>query len=56
MRQAYGRMNGLLMQQASALAYTDVVSWMVVVVACLVPLTFIMKRPPKDAGEAPPMH
>jgi DHA2 family multidrug resistance protein len=55
-RQAYGRMNGLLMQQASALAYTDVVSWMVVVVACLVPLTFIMKRPPKDAGEAPPMH
>ncbi len=56
MHQAYGRMAGLLQQQATALAYTDVVSWMAVVVACLVPLTFIMRRPPKGAGDAPPMH
>jgi MFS transporter, DHA2 family, multidrug resistance protein len=55
-RQAYGRMAGLLQQQATALAYTDVVSWMVVVVAALVPLTFIMKKPPKGGGAAPPMH
>ncbi len=55
-KQAYARMAGLLQQQAMALAYTDVVSWMVIVVACLTPLTFIMKRPPKGGGDAPPMH
>jgi DHA2 family multidrug resistance protein len=56
MHQAYGRMAGLLQQQATALAYTDVVSWMAVAVACLVPLTFLMKRPPKGGTDAPPMH
>jgi hypothetical protein len=49
-------MAGLMQQQATALAYTDVVSWMVIVVACLVPMTFLMKRPPKGGGDAPPMH
>jgi DHA2 family multidrug resistance protein len=55
-KQAYARMSGLLQQQSMALAYTDVVSWMVIVVACLTPLTFIMKRPPKGGADAPPMH
>ena len=53
--QAYGRMAALLQTQAATLAYTDVVSGMALIVACLVPLCFIMKRPPKDSV-APPMH
>ncbi len=55
MRQAYGRAAALLQQQATTLAYTDVVSALAIIVACLVPLCFIMKRPPKHL-EAPPMH
>ncbi|MGA9889725.1 MAG: MFS transporter, partial [Candidatus Acidiferrales bacterium] len=55
MRQAYARMAALLQTQAATLAYTDVVSGMALIVACLVPLCFIMKRPPKDLA-APPMH
>jgi DHA2 family multidrug resistance protein len=55
MRQAYGRAAALLQQQATTLAYTDVVSGLAIIVACLVPLCFIMKRPPEHQ-EAPPMH
>src|SRR5271156_4493984 len=54
--QAYGRVAALLQQQATNLAYADIVSGMAVVVAALAPLAFLMKRPPKHAPEAPPMH
>ncbi len=54
--QAHGRVAALLTQQATTLAYGDVVSVMAVVVGVLAPLAFIMKRPPKHAAEAPPMH
>jgi MFS transporter, DHA2 family, multidrug resistance protein len=54
--QAHGRVAALLTQQATTLAYGDVVSVMAVVVGLLAPLAFIMKRPPKHAAEAPPMH
>ena len=55
--QAYGRIAMMMQQQASALAYRDVVSILAVVVACLIPLAFIMQRPAKStAGEAPPPH
>jgi MFS transporter, DHA2 family, multidrug resistance protein len=56
MRQAYARMGALLQQQATALAYKDVVSVLAIVIACLIPLAFIMKRPPASGGPAPPMH
>jgi MFS transporter, DHA2 family, multidrug resistance protein len=56
MRQAYARMFALLQQQASALAYKDVVSVLALVVACLVPLAFIMRRPPASAAEVRSMH
>jgi len=56
MRQAYARMGMILEQQASALAYKDVVSILAVIIACLIPLPFIMKRPPSGTGQAPPMH
>jgi DHA2 family multidrug resistance protein len=55
MRRAYGRAAALLQKQATTLAYTDVVSGLAIIVACLVPLCFIMKRPPKHL-EVPPMH
>ena len=55
-RQAYGRMGAMLQQQATTLAYGDVVSVMAIAVAFLAPLAFIMKRPPKHDTEAPPMH
>jgi hypothetical protein len=54
--QAHGRVAALLQQQATTLAYGDVVSVMAIVVGLLAPLAFIMKRPPKHAAEAPPMH
>jgi hypothetical protein len=38
--------SALLQQQATTLAYTDVVSGLAIIVAPLVPLCFIMKRPP----------
>ena len=42
--------------QAAALAFRDVVSILVVVVVCLIPLAFIMKKPPRAGGDAPPAH
>jgi len=52
---AYARVAALLGQQAATLAYTDVVSTLAVIVGCLVPLCFIMKRPPKGLA-APSLH
>jgi MFS transporter, DHA2 family, multidrug resistance protein len=61
MAQAYGRVNMMLTQQASAVAYKEIVSYLAIAVLCLAPLVAIMKRPPKpQAGqkkeEAPPAH
>jgi DHA2 family multidrug resistance protein len=56
MRQAYARMNGLLDQQASAVAYKDIISVLALLILCLVPIVSIMKRPPKAQGEVPPAH
>ena len=53
--QAYARMSFMVQQQASSLAYKDVVSLLALLVACLIPLTFIMKRPPSH-GAPPPAH
>ncbi len=55
-RQAYGRIEMLVQQQAAALAYKDVVAVLAVVVACLIPLAFIMQKPAARAGDVPPAH
>ncbi len=55
LHQAYARVALMMQQQASSLAYKDAVSSMAVLVAFLIPLTFIMKRPPAHTA-APPMH
>jgi DHA2 family multidrug resistance protein len=53
--QAYARVLLMVQQQATAVAYKDAVSVLAVLVALLIPLTFIMKRPPAHSA-APPMH
>jgi MFS transporter, DHA2 family, multidrug resistance protein len=54
-RQAYGRVEFMVQQQAAALAFADVVAGLAIVVACLVPLAFVMKKPPRGPrAEAPP--
>jgi DHA2 family multidrug resistance protein len=55
-RQAYARIAQLLEQQATALAYKDVISFLAILVACLTPLAFIMKRPSAHDAVAPPVH
>ncbi len=53
--QAYARISLMVQQQAAAVAYKDAVSVLAVLVAFLIPLTFLMKRPPAHSA-APPMH
>jgi MFS transporter, DHA2 family, multidrug resistance protein len=55
LHQAYARMFLMVQQQATSLAYKDAVSALAILVACLVPLTFIMKKPPAHSA-APPLH
>lgn len=55
-RQAYGRLAMLLQQQASALAYKDVVAILALIVACLIPLAFVMQKPATRPGDLPPAH
>jgi DHA2 family multidrug resistance protein len=55
-RQAYDRISYLMQSQASSLAYVDVISGLAILVACLIPLAFIMKKPPKMQGDVPPAH
>jgi MFS transporter, DHA2 family, multidrug resistance protein len=47
---AYARIYRMVQAQATTLAYVDIVTIMAIVVACLIPLVFLMKRggpPPK---------
>jgi DHA2 family multidrug resistance protein len=55
-RQAYARVSMLIEQQAAAVAFADVVAILAIIVACLIPLPFIMKKPPAHSSEPPPMH
>jgi DHA2 family multidrug resistance protein len=56
-QQAYAHVMGLVAQQAAALAYVEVITVMALVVACLVPLPMIMRRPAKrEAVEEVAMH
>jgi DHA2 family multidrug resistance protein len=52
-QQAYARVMGLLQGQAITMAYVQVVTTMALVVACLIPLPLIMRRPPtrQPAGD-----
>jgi MFS transporter, DHA2 family, multidrug resistance protein len=54
--QAYGRIEMMLQVQAAALAFKDVVATLALIVMCLVPLAFIMQRPPRNLKSVPPPH
>lgn len=51
-QQAYGRVMQILQAQATTLAYIKVVTLMAILVACMVPLPMIMRRPPKSKASA----
>jgi DHA2 family multidrug resistance protein len=54
-QQAYERISGMVVGQATTLAYVDIITVMAVVVALLSPLVLIMRRP-KPGGPAPAAH
>jgi MFS transporter, DHA2 family, multidrug resistance protein len=56
MHRAYARLDFMMQQQAAALGYRDVIALLAVVVACLVPLAFIMQKPEAVVKDAPPPH
>ena len=56
MREAYARIDGILYAQASAVAYKNIVSVLAIMILALLPLLFIMKRPPQRQGDLPPAH
>ena len=51
MQQAYNQIMGLIQQQAALLSYITAFWVVSVIVACLIPLPFLLKKP--RAGEAP---
>ena len=55
-RQAYGMVSGMIDQQATTLAYVEVISILAVIVLCLVPFLLIMKRNKPAVGEQTIIH
>jgi len=50
---AQGNLYGQLLRQASMLAYLDVIKVLALAMLFLIPLVFLMKKPPKAKGGAP---
>jgi MFS transporter, DHA2 family, multidrug resistance protein len=55
-RAAYLQIALMMEQQAAAVAFKDVVAVLAVVVACLIPLSFIMQKPPPGETRRPAAH
>ena len=53
---AQGNLYSQLLRQASMLAYLDVIKVLALAMLFLIPLVFIMKRPPKSKGGGAPIH
>jgi hypothetical protein len=55
MQQSYARVLGMIQMQATTLGYVQVVTLLSIVVACLIPLPMIMRRPPtgRPASDVP---
>jgi DHA2 family multidrug resistance protein len=49
-QQAYSRLYGMVQQQSSVLAYIDTIKLFAIVCALMVPLAFLMKKPPVGGG------
>jgi DHA2 family multidrug resistance protein len=52
---AQGNLYGQLLRQSTMLAYLDVIKVLALAMVILIPLVFLMKKPPKAKGGAP-MH
>lgn len=55
-RQAYARVAGMIQAQALTLAYIDMMTTLAIVVAALVPLVLIMRRPKRSDTPSPGLH
>jgi DHA2 family multidrug resistance protein len=55
-QQAYGRVSELIAGHATTLAYIDVISFLAIMVLCLVPFVLIMRRPKRAAAAAQAAH
>jgi DHA2 family multidrug resistance protein len=55
-QQAYARVMEMLQGQATTLAYVQVITLMSIIVACLIPLPMIMRKPPKGKPASEPAH
>jgi len=56
MHRAMAALNGQLIQQATTLAYIDVLKILGVATAIMVPLLFLTEKPPKRGGPTPAAH
>jgi DHA2 family multidrug resistance protein len=54
--QAHAQVYRIIQGQATTLAYIDVVRFLIIMIAILIPLVFIMRRPRVAADEPVPMH
>ena len=52
-QQAYSAVYGLVLRQASLMAFVDIFRWEAVVCVCCIPLVFILKRVRASKGAAP---
>jgi MFS transporter, DHA2 family, multidrug resistance protein len=55
-QQGYAHINRIIQVQASNLAYVDIVWIMAVLVSCLIPFVFLMRRGAPPSGDAAAMH
>ena len=55
-RQAYGLVSSMIVRQATTMAYVDVIYVLALIILCLVPFIFIMRRSKQGPGEQPAMH
>jgi DHA2 family multidrug resistance protein len=55
-QQGYAHLNRVIQVQASNLAYVDIVTVMGVLVSCLIPLVFFMRRGAPPSGDVPAAH
>jgi DHA2 family multidrug resistance protein len=56
MQQGYNQVMGLIQQQAALLSFVNAFWWAAVIVACLVPVPFLLKKPKPGDAPAPGGH
>jgi DHA2 family multidrug resistance protein len=49
--QAMGYMYNQMLRQSAALAYVDIIRYLTIFCACMLPLLFFIPKPPKNAAQ-----